>query len=820
MEGAASGCARFFAGAMIPPNQHVVVPQTSALPQTIVFDARCLQDPNYAPRGVGRHAAGLLQGKPGREMRLRLLGLIDPDLPPLADAARAHFDAVYTNAYAAAWDGGRGGRPAAFVSLSPMTHDPLFGARLLADARLLRVAVVYDFIPRREPERYLPGPADRLNYAVQLRWLARCTLFCPISQSAADDLCAMLAVPKRAVAVTGAALDPAFFRASRNRRPRRPSILVVGGGDPRKNPETVIRAHAASAWLQEQGVPLVIAGNYGPVQEHEFRAIAAGLGGRMDLLSVPGHLPEEKLLELYAEASVVACASRDEGFSLPVVEGMAAGAVVLASDIPAHAELVKDPDRRFPANDDAALGSLLVRALQEPAWRRRAIQDQASVWPQFLAEDVAARFWSPMLAQLDARERRPARPAVLRGARPRVAILSPLPPDRSGVADYTAATCPDLGCLVDLHLFTETENPVTPPGAMTVRPLSALPNLLPGYDRVIGVLGNSHFHTRIFELMQRYGSAAIAHDARMLGFYRVVLGEERALAQASRELGRPVGPAELGSWLADEKTLKALFLGEIAASAAPMVVHSHVTARAMRERHGVEAAYVPFSIYRPWRAEELTPACRAAARSRLGLPKDEVVVATFGYVHSSKGPEECIWALDFLRAWGIRARLHLVGGTENTINNGAELRALADRLGLGDAVHIVGSFVPEQVYRDYLVGADLAVQLRSYQLGGLSGALLDCAAAGLPCVTNTSLADAVGVPGGYTRTIPDVLNPLLLAEACADLVETGLTANRREHERQAYSEERSFAVYAQRLCQALHLDVGHGASVRATGRTA
>jgi hypothetical protein len=43
-------------------------------------------------------------------------------------------------------------------------------------------------------------------------------------------------------------------------------------------------------------------------------------------------------------------------------------------------------------------------------------------------------------------------------------------------------------------------------------------------------------------------------------------------------------------------------------------------------------------------------------------------------------------------------------------------------------------------------GADLAVQLRRRRLGILSGALLDCAAAGLPTVTNESLAASVGAP--------------------------------------------------------------------------
>ena len=122
-------------------------------------------------------------------------------------------------------------------------------------------------------------------------------------------------------------------------------------------------------------------------------------------------------------------------------------------------------------------------------------------------------------------------------------------------------------------------------------------------------------------------------------------------------------------------------------------------------------------------------------------------------------------------------------------------------------------YVSEQVYRDYLLGADLAVQLRTYGLGGLSGALLDCAAAGLPTVVNESLAAAVGVPD-YVRSIPDALSPLLLAEAWSDLREEGLCAKRPESARCAYAEQRSFRTYALGLCQALGLDVRSPGYVR------
>lgn len=775
--------------------------KSGAVGRAIVVDARCLQDPDYARRGVGRHSLALLRHAPEG---FRLIGLVDPCLPDLIEEASDAFDALRINAYAAHSGAAPNDRPVAYISLSPMTHDPLFGGRILADSALLRVGVVYDFIPRRHAARYLPGEVDRLDYAVRLRWLAACDLFAPNSQSTADDLVALLGVARRRVTVTGSPLDPAFECAtSQAGLAQHRHILVVGGGDPRKNPEAVVRAHARSPTLQAARIPLLIAGNYGPDQAHALRGLSEASGGQPDLVEVSGHVEEQALVGFYRSARVVVCASRDEGFSLPVIEGMAAGAIVLVSDIPPHAELVPDAQRRFPADDDEAIATLLERAWSDEAWRRRVLAEQSQIWPRFRASEVASRFWAPLMARLGVP---PSAPAVLHNRRPRVALLSPMPPDRSGVADYTAATCSELGRLVELHVFTETANPSPVPLAASVRPLDALPCLLPSFDRVVGVLGNSHFHLRIFELLQTYGAAIIAHDARMLSFYRIVLGENRAIAEASRELGRVVTPDELLTWLADESGLEALFLGEIASAAAPMIVHSPVTAELVEQRYDIKPVCLPFSIYRPWTPEELTKIDRAAARRRLNLPNENVVIATFGYIHPCKAPEECIWALEILRRWKVPASLHFVGGVENLEDGGEFLLNLAERIGVGEHVKIVGKYVSEQTYRDYLVGADLAIQLRTYHLGGLSGALLDCAAAGLPTVSNAALAKAVGVPRGYIRSIPDALSPLLLAEALAELVASGMCDIRPETQRREFSEQRSFRLYSELLCNALHLE--------------
>ncbi len=97
--------------------------------------------------------------------------------------AEAVLDQVRTTAYTGALT-----RPTLFVELSPMTHDPLFVARLLHGQATVKAAAVYDFIPLDAPSQYLRDAGQRLDYETRLRWLRRYDLYLPISEATAARL--------------------------------------------------------------------------------------------------------------------------------------------------------------------------------------------------------------------------------------------------------------------------------------------------------------------------------------------------------------------------------------------------------------------------------------------------------------------------------------------------------------------------------------------------------------------------------------------------------------------------------------------------------
>ena len=136
--------------------------------------------------------------------------------------------------------------------------------------------------------------------------------------------------------------------------PRR-TVLYFGNIEPRKDVETLVRAHARLPSALRAAHPLVIAG------QATDPAYTAALG-----VAVTARPSEAALAALVAQAAVVVSPSRAEGFGLTPLEALVAGAPVIASDIPVTRDVLGDAADYFPAGDAAALCVRLTALLQTP----------------------------------------------------------------------------------------------------------------------------------------------------------------------------------------------------------------------------------------------------------------------------------------------------------------------------------------------------------------------------------------------------------------------------------------------------------------------
>lgn len=106
-------------------------------------------------------------------------------------------------------------------------------------------------------------------------------------------------------------------------------VLAVGTLEPRKNLPRLVAAYAALPAEVQAAHPLVVVGAVG-WRTRDTLAALDSLGDRCVRL---GHVSDQALAELYRRCAVFCYPSLGEGFGLPVLEAMAAGAAVLTSNV-------------------------------------------------------------------------------------------------------------------------------------------------------------------------------------------------------------------------------------------------------------------------------------------------------------------------------------------------------------------------------------------------------------------------------------------------------------------------------------------------------
>jgi glycosyltransferase involved in cell wall biosynthesis len=137
-----------------------------------------------------------------------------------------------------------------------------------------------------------------------------------------------------------------------------PTLLTVSRFKAHKNHGATIRAAARL----DRSVQVRLIGK-GPERDSLSR-LARSLGVRCE---IHDSATDAEVVEAYRRAAVAVCPSRFEGFGLAPLEAIATGIPVVASDIPPHREFASGAARFFPLDDEQALESAIVAALEQPA---------------------------------------------------------------------------------------------------------------------------------------------------------------------------------------------------------------------------------------------------------------------------------------------------------------------------------------------------------------------------------------------------------------------------------------------------------------------
>lgn len=287
----------------------------------------------------------------------------------------------------------------------------------------------------------------------------------------------------------------------------------------------------------------------------------------------------------------------------------------------------------------------------------------------------------------------------------RIAFFSPLPPARSGIADYAEALLEPLKQLAEVDVFTSKPGAEFDPAR---------------YDALLYQMGNNAYHVFTYEMALEHPGVVVMHESNLHHLITDVTirrddwdaylreveydGGAEALEFARRVRALEVGPDYEGVPM----------LRRLLEASRGAIAHSEFVAADLR-RAGLEApvAVIPHGAWIPPAPD------RMGARHKLGLDAATPLIGIFGFLKPYKRIAESLRAFKRLLRVRPDARMILVGEPHPELG----LDTLLDTLQVRHAVRVLG-FTPMEDFTGLIAACDIVLNLRFPTVGESSGTLL------------------------------------------------------------------------------------------------
>lgn len=762
----------------------------------IVIDMQGAQSPGSRNRGIGRYTLGLVDAMVRQRGEHEIVLALNGTFPDSVEALRAHFTGLLPARQLRVWqapgptshfDPANAWRrktaellreaflaslrpdmvlvTSLFEGLSP--GDDVVTSIGLLGSTVPTACILYDLIPLIHRTPYLENPAVAAWYENKLDHMQRADLLLAISDSSRQEGLQHLGFgPAECVAIstaTDARFVPREFTAAQAQAIcqryglARPFVMYTGGSDQRKNIDGLIRAYALLSPALRLQHQLAIVCVVQPPDRERLGRLAGKHGlGAQDVVFT-GFVPDEDLLALYNLCKLFVFPSWHEGFGLPVLEAMACGRAVIGANTSSVPEVIGRADALFDPRNDHSIADKMTQVLCDEGLRAELEQHGLVQSRKFTWEASARRALDAVATWHGAQAVATKTPASPPARRPRLAYVSPLPPERSGISDCSAELLPELAGHYEIEVIV-AQPEVTDPRVQAnclVRSVEWFKAHAHRYDRVLYHFGNSSFHQHMFELLGLVPGVVVLHDFFLSGILRHMDVTGAAPGAWAQELYESHGYAAVRDRFHATDTSDVVYRypcnSSVLNGALGLIFHSDVSKRLADTWFG-ESSRLDHVVIPLLRA----PVHKLAAgnpRHALGLNESDFVVSSFGMLGATKLNHRLLdaWLASDLSK-DPRCVLVFIGEPSDG-SYGDGLLARARTSGLGDRVRITG-WTEASRFKDYLDAAEVAVQLRALSRGETSAAVLDCMNHALATIVNTngSMAD---LPEGVVWKLAD-----------------------------------------------------------------
>ncbi|CAE6864606.1 D-inositol-3-phosphate glycosyltransferase [Paraburkholderia nemoris] len=771
----------------------------------IVIDLQGAQAENKN-RGIGRYTLSLAKAIVRNAGQHEVFLVLNGQFPETIESIRAAFEGLLPQTHVRVWyapgpvnnldadnewrrKGAELVREAFIADLKPdmVLVSSLFEG--LTDSAVTSIGslsnnvptavILYDLIPLINRDLYLGNPVVEKWYENKIDHLRRANLVLAISESSRQEGIRCLGFSAVQAVNISTAADAQFLPQQIGEKKEiglrkryglhRPFVMYTGGIDHRKNIEGLIRGYARIGKALRARHQLAIVCSIQPASRAELEALAEQVGLGDDELVLTGFVPEEDLIALYNLCKAFVFPSWHEGFGLPALEAMCCGRAVIAAETSSLPEVLGREDALFDPHDDNAIANKLEQVLVNDKFRRELEQHGLKQAESFSWDSSAKAALSAIETWHSSQSACAPQPSI-GNHRPKLAYVSPLPPERTGISDYSAELLPELARHYEIDVVVDQESISDPwiRANCPVRTVDWFKKHADRYDRVLYHFGNSPFHKHMFGLIDQIPGVVVLHD-----FF---------LGHATEYVGAVSGNGNVWpSTLYEEygyPVLKDRFNGDVSRvawkypanrrvieKALGVIVHSESSKKLAELWHGERSAD-DWAIIPLLRVAALN-IDRISARNELALDPDAFVVCSFGMLGRNKSNHRLLdsWLASPL-AKSDKCVLVFVGQNDAG-EYGSQLLEKIASSGVRARIRITG-WADTATFKRYMMASDVGVQLRTLSRGETSAAVLDCMNFGLPTIVNAHGSN-VDLPGNSVWKIPDEFEDAQLSQALETL---------------------------------------------------
>jgi glycosyltransferase involved in cell wall biosynthesis/SAM-dependent methyltransferase len=298
---------------------------------------------------------------------------------------------------------------------------------------------------------------------------------------------------------------------------------------------------------------------------------------------------------------------------------------------------------------------------------------------------------------------------------PRVALFTPLPPAKTGTADYGASLASELEKLAALKVY-QTAPVAFDPGQ---------------FDHVVYQIGNNPYHAGIYELALEHPGVIVLHEASVHYLVRSLTLSRGNHKGYLREVMYEIFGNDAGRAAGKHLPIEApqphqfLMLRRLLDRSLACIVHSHYAERLVRLKgfrgpigvvpHGVGLHTVDAAPY----------------REKLGLPAGSPLIGVFGYQRPDKQIWECLAMFKELTDSLPDVRLLILGEQHPLVPIEEGIRDL----GLQDRVFTKGHQTLDD-FDGFMAACNVVLNLRQTTFGESSGTMMRAFGQGKPVIAS------------------------------------------------------------------------------------